>query len=237
MSRFIIIIVLLLLIMTGFVISYFFLLKPVEFEVEQTIGKLKQEDLLIKALEKRVQDNTESATIDLVEIQRKIPSEPFIDRFLLDLRSIEQSSNNDISSLSISEEDAGTLLNVIQSEAETSGQTPATEQILKKVSVTISLISPTYNDLQKFIEGIEGLERITKVGNIGFGTETKDISYNLSISTFYAPQFQGLVDELPSITFPVPSKKTNPLVPNYLNQPTLEPQNNQEEEEGENQGE
>lgn len=78
-----------------------------------------------------------------------------------------------------------------------------------KAVLGMTVIAPTFADLEKFILGLESLRRVIKVDTLNI-TEESD-TYSLSISTFYIPQMEDVVEELPPASYPLPSGKINPF--------------------------
>lgn len=108
---------------------------------------------------------------------------------------------------------------------------PYTPDGLKRLSVNLSVESNNYNQLLQFLSAIEGNERITKVDSLSFSyaqqesspsneEEEEDqpsqssprLSYDITISSFYADQLTELIDDLPVVQFANPANKSNPLV-------------------------
>jgi type IV pilus assembly protein PilO len=99
--------------------------------------------------------------------------------------------------------------------AQTTG-TPA----VSKLTVQLSIQSQRYQDLEKFINTIEGLKRITFVEAINYTgnkeitsliQDNKPLDYTLTISAYYLPGLTDLDKQLPKVDFPAPANKDNPL--------------------------
>lgn len=91
---------------------------------------------------------------------------------------------------------------------------------LKKLTVSLSVESPNYEKLEKFIETLETLNRIVVVESISYSggqeitslvQESTPLTYSLTISAFYMPTLADLAAELPKIEAPAPAGKENPL--------------------------
>lgn len=106
--------------------------------------------------------------------------------------------------------------------AEQEAQAANTITGLKKLTISLSVESPTYEDLEKFISTLESLNRIVVVESINYsgGKEItsldiepadKKLSYSLSVSAYYLPTLNDLIAELPKIDAPAPANKKNPL--------------------------
>jgi type IV pilus assembly protein PilO len=99
--------------------------------------------------------------------------------------------------------------------AQTAG-TPA----VSKLTVQLSIQSQRYEDLEKFINTLEGLKRITVVEAINYSgnkeitsltQDNKPLDYTLTISAYYLPGLSDLDNQLPKVDFPAPANKENPL--------------------------
>lgn len=95
---------------------------------------------------------------------------------------------------------------------------------IKRLMVTLSVESADYEQLKKFIESLEGLQRTIVIETISFaGTaevtelpaadakEEEKIAYSLTLSAFFMPGLTDLQDKLPELVAPPPANKTNPF--------------------------
>ncbi|WML47378.1 hypothetical protein RCG23_18220 [Neobacillus sp. PS3-34] len=91
---------------------------------------------------------------------------------------------------------------------------------VQKVTVNLSVESPSYQDLEKFISTLESQKRISVVEKIDFtggkeitslGQEEEPLIYTLTISAFYMPDLKDLQNQLPKLETPAPANKRNPL--------------------------
>jgi type IV pilus assembly protein PilO len=98
-------------------------------------------------------------------------------------------------------------------------QTTSTPAV-SKLTVQLSIQSQRYQDLEKFINTLEGLKRITVVEAINYTgnkeitsltQDNKPLDYTLTISAYYLPGLTDLDKQLPKVDFPAPANKDNPL--------------------------
>ncbi|RHW40638.1 hypothetical protein D1B31_10585 [Neobacillus notoginsengisoli] len=91
---------------------------------------------------------------------------------------------------------------------------------VKKVTIQLSVESPGYEELEKFIATIEGLKRIVIVEAIDYtgGAEittlqqkNDPLKFTVTVSAFYMPELKDLVQQLPNVSAPESAKKRNPL--------------------------
>lgn len=92
---------------------------------------------------------------------------------------------------------------------------------VEKIVINIEVETKSYEALEKFIKTLERSERIIVVENIDFsGTEevtseddeVAPLTFSLTVSAFYMPTLIDLMDHLPQIEAPEPSKKENPFI-------------------------
>lgn len=96
---------------------------------------------------------------------------------------------------------------------------------IKRLTVTLSVVSSDYYELEKFITALEELPRTVVVETVAFsgGEEVtdltsenkKEISYNLTFSAFYMPALTDLQGKLPELVPPEPGNKTYPFSDNF----------------------
>lgn len=91
---------------------------------------------------------------------------------------------------------------------------------VKKLTVTLSVTSPSFYELIKFIETVENLNRLVVIESVSFSggseltsleAEAEPLTYALTFSAFYMPTLEDLQDHLPELVTPSPSNKTNPF--------------------------
>ncbi|MDQ0481432.1 hypothetical protein [Guptibacillus hwajinpoensis] len=99
---------------------------------------------------------------------------------------------------------------------------PGLPEGIQSVNVSMAMISDNYPSLRTFLQSIEGLPRMAMVSGLSFtgkpesvsfdDSEGKDeILYTADVSTFYIPTLTDLRDHTPSIDYPEPADKENPL--------------------------
>jgi type IV pilus assembly protein PilO len=239
----IILLVGILLLVLLIVFAQFIKLTPLKSDVSMRQQSLKTEQKLLEVVTQNKVDDTAKVVEDTRELQKKVPVKPLLEQFILDLEKAENVSNSVISSMSFSKDAEVTIVttettteNTTTDQSTTTAQeAPTTQEAaastnqtaappasngLKKLSVSLSVESPTYEDLEKFIKTLESLERIVVVESISYSggeevttleQEKKPLAYTLTISAYYLPTLDDLVAELPKIDAPAPAKKKNPL--------------------------
>ena len=209
--------ILMVLILTFF-LSYFYLLSPKYQKVNQLENELNTNQTLATTLENQLSQESEKIILSTTELQKRVPVDPLLEQFILDIEKAEVISNSFISSMSFSEGDFG---------EENNNQEETSEEIvqqapsgLKKLTVNLSVESPSYENMEKFLQTIENLKRITQIDSLSFTGEQEitsfeeglgEINYSVTLSTFYQSKLKELRDEVPPFDKVKPSEKENPL--------------------------
>ncbi|WP_419956033.1 pilus assembly protein PilO [Neobacillus niacini] len=227
------------------VFAQFLKLTPLKSDVSMKQQSLETEQKLLDIVTQKKADDTIKVVEDTRELQKKVPVKPLLEQLILDLEKAETVSKSVISNMSFSK-DADVVIATAETPTERSNGTsqgtgttiqtnvdspqvaatpdqatepPATNG-LKKLSVSLSVESPTYEDLEKFIQTLETLERIVVVESISYSggeeitsheQEVAPLTYSLTVSAYYLPTLDDLVAELPKIDAPAPANKKNPL--------------------------
>lgn len=228
----------------------FLKLTPLKSDVSMKEQSLNTEQKLLEAVTQKKVDETTKVVKDTRELQKKVPVKPLLEQFILDLEKAEIVSNSVISSMSFTKDADVMLAtetpaeNAAVNQASAPGQETATPPAqtgeagqeaaavngqpavppvsngLKKLTVSLSVESPTYEDLEKFIETLESLERVVVVESISYTggkeitsleLEPEKLQYSITVSAYYLPTLDDLIAELPRIDAPAPANKKNPL--------------------------
>ncbi|WP_077618958.1 hypothetical protein [Bacillus sinesaloumensis] len=220
-------------------LAYFMLVNPVNQKIAQLENSLKTEQRLLELVSERQQND--EPVVSSTEIQKKIPVIPLVEQLILDIERAETLSESKVINMSYSEsqfvpnpeeitEDVNAENTVDTDQENTQDETKQPEETatidpelvegLGVITVTLSVESPNYRELEKFLSVVEHQTRITKVDTLSF-TGTSELTsadqvpaplvYNVTISSFYAPKYTELADEAPILTVPTPGNKKNPL--------------------------
>ncbi|MDQ1144868.1 type IV pilus assembly protein PilO [Bacillus sp. SORGH_AS 510] len=233
-----------LLLVLLIVYAQFFSLNPLKSDLGTKQQELKSEQKLLDIVSQKKAASAKSTTVDTKELQKKLPVGPLQEQFILDLEKAEAVSNSQITSMGFSKDADVAVTTDPASQNTNAGQTtttnttqttaadpnaatqpgqPATTPVptgLKKMTVQLSVESPKYEDLEKFIETLESLQRLVVVEAITYSggqeitslsQEDAPISYSLTVSAFYMPTLADLAAEQPTIDAPAPAGKDNPL--------------------------
>lgn len=192
---------LLLLTLLSFAL-YIYVYKPLDDRREQLQTELQMEKKLLQTLQSK--QTPDELRVSIVELQKRIPVQPFIEQFLLEIEKAEVVSNSVVLSLTFQEGE-----NV---------EGPPTP--IQKLTVNMVVRSPSYFALEQFIDVLERSKRIVSVDSLSFTgyeewttvmDEVPELSYSLTVSTFYAPELRQWIEQLPPLDLPQPSEKRNPF--------------------------
>ncbi|PEQ96779.1 hypothetical protein CN481_01160 [Bacillus sp. AFS006103] len=232
-----------LLVVIILVYAQFFKLAPLKSDLGMKQQSLESEQKLLEIASQKKAEDTKKTSEDTKELQKKLPVEPLQEQLILDLEKAENLSNSKISSMSFSKDaDVTTAADPASTETATSQQTTenqtpvnqattnqdtaaqqaAASQVngMKKLTVSLSVESPSYEELEKFVGTLESLKRIIVVESISYSggeeitslaQEEKPLAYSLTFSAFYMPSLEDLAAEVPKVDAPKPAGKDNPL--------------------------
>ena len=181
---------------------YIYVYKPLDDRQEQLKNELQTEKKLLQALQSK--QTSDELRVSIVELQKRVPVQPFVEQFLLEIEKAEAVSNSIVLSLSFQE-----------GEQVEGAPTP-----IQKLTVSMSVRSPSYFALEQFIDVLERSKRIISVDSLSFTgyeewttvmDEVPELSYSLTVSTFYAPELRQWIEQLPPLDLPQPSEKRNPF--------------------------
>ncbi|WP_442595249.1 type 4a pilus biogenesis protein PilO [Neobacillus sp. D3-1R] len=219
-----------------FIMLYFNYLQPLMADVDSRQQQLKANEKLYETVQKQksglkgsIEENTEF-------LQQRLPVKPLMDQFILDLEKAEILSNSLIQSMSFGskgedetnstmdqalgltyQRNDGTEVTEDAAESEISETLPSG---IVKIPVNLSIKSPSYFELEKFLDTVENLDRIVMVESINFSSQPEitdlqqeqvPLIYQVTLSLYYLPGLVDLQKELPQIETGEPANKRNPL--------------------------
>ncbi len=232
-----------LALLIGIANFYLFFNSPLQKSLQNGESELRQEEALLSTVEASIRNKQDNAFRGTLELQKRLPVASLLEQFLLDLEMAEVVSGSFITSMSFGEKNDDELNDILgalqqQTQVVNSGNTEKSDENLtgndqkpeggiipediKRVKVNLTVESPTYFELEAFLKTLEDLRRITKVDELSFSgnqevvspdTKTSNITYMLSVSTFYYPKLEELKNQLPQLEIPESGKKINPLLP------------------------
>ncbi|HYK74641.1 MAG TPA: type 4a pilus biogenesis protein PilO, partial [Pseudoneobacillus sp.] len=169
-------------------------------------------------------------------LQKRLPVKPLLEQFILDLEKAEIFSDSLIQQMNFGatgdEETNSTMDQALGLSYKRNDGTEVSAEAVEgevaeplpsgvvKIPVNLSIQSPSYFDLEKFLDTIENLDRIVTVESINFSgqpeitelqQEQQPITYQVTLSLYYLPGLVDLQNELPQIETGEPANKSNPL--------------------------
>lgn len=232
-----IIFVCVLLIIGLFAGVYFFVLYPKVQQIPLKETELSTQEQLLSTLQSKLTSTNANTFQNTVELQKMVPVKPLSQQLLLDIEKAEVVSGSFVVNMAfedsevtqeVAQQQEGESALTDKQEADLNGETVDEEKKetiplpvgVKKITVTLSVESPSYFELEEFIRILENSERITVVETIDFtaGEEIidyeqtdKPLSYQVKLSAFYMPTLSDLIDNLPKMETPEPANKKNPF--------------------------
>ncbi|WP_059171286.1 hypothetical protein [Bacillus sp. FJAT-27445] len=224
--------------------AYFFTIQPLKADLEAKEASLKTEEQLLSIIQGRDEEAKEFTANSSTQMQYQIPVKPLVEQMILDFEKAEVVSRSKILSMSFAKdsdvaalEEEAAAEETISENGESSENAQTDEGQLdetaappksvikvpegvKKVTVQLSVESPSYAELEKFIKTLESMKRITVVESIDYtggaeltSLQEKDepIKFSITVSAFYMPELKDLVQQLPDIGAPEPARKRDPL--------------------------
>ncbi|WP_010678293.1 hypothetical protein [Bacillus timonensis] len=222
------------LLIISFLFVYFLLIFPLKSELKSANSDLTELNKQLEAIEIGPGLKETQLEENATALQKKVPIKPLLEQFLLNLEQAETVSNSFITSMTFNDDNNGATTtesiaeveneSVVESQNENNADNheanlPAG---VKKLTAFLTVQSPGYFELEQFIHSLENFERITKVEQIAFSGFPEIVSTNqgtdmltttLTISTYYYPDLEELIEFDPELDAPGPSNKNNPLVP------------------------
>jgi type IV pilus assembly protein PilO len=200
----------------------YFALQPAENRLQYKKDELGIQVKLQEAVEAKVDSIDENETPDSNSLQKKIPVEPLTERVILDFEKAELLSGSTIQSIHFEKTDGA----LAPKESEHTEAAPAGDTqlpaLLKRIQMTIVVESPSYFEMEAFLDEIENLERIVEINGLYFqgeqelkenmeGYSQDTITFEVIASAFYIPELNELKGGLPKIQSPSPSLKKDPF--------------------------
>lgn len=213
--------------------GYFLIISPKITQVAIKENELKSQEQLLSVLQTQETPTSSVTAEDAIALQKQVPVKPQTEQLLLDIEKAEVSSGSFVSNMQFSdgevqnqtgnEQQGNTQQNAngtVNGNVGTNKQTNSLPKGLKKVTVDMTIESPDYPELEKFIATLEQSERILVVEAIDFTANDEIISDDqtdkiltsqVKLSAFYMPTLSDLIDQLPKLETPEPAHKKNPF--------------------------
>lgn len=191
-----------------------------QLELNRVKQETTMENQLIQLLE--TQQNTESIVDgSSTDLQRKIPVVPYVEQFILHLEEVAKQTQASLVNISFTDtvptdttlDEEIDLITEDEKEENVGAETNliALPDGLKMISVNLSVEVNNYSSLRRFLEVLENSARITQIDSVTFSGNVDDLMFSIVASTYYHPELTDLIEELPPLSIPNPSNKTNPF--------------------------
>ena len=191
-----------------------------QLELNRVKQETTMENQLIQLLE--TQQNTESIVDgSSTDLQRKIPVVPYVEQFILHLEEVAKQTQASLVNISFTDtvptdttlDEEIDLITEDEKEENVGAETNliALPNGLKMISVNLSVEVNNYSSLRRFIEILENSARITQIDSVTFSGNVDDLMFSIVASAYYHPELTDLIEELPPLSIPNPSNKTNPF--------------------------
>jgi len=205
-----------------FAAAYFFVLAPRYQQIDQLEDMIQSEKKVLAAMEQNVSAPAGDVGESLAGLQQKVPVRPLADQLLLEFQKAEYLSDSLLVNVSFSDGEKGAAGAAQEGEAGEGGaETPlAPPEGVQTITAQLTVESPSYYQLERFLQVLENAPRIISIDSLTFAgppeltstaTDVQPLSYSLTVSAFYAPQFEKWKQFLPKKDVPPPSGKDNPL--------------------------
>ncbi|KJE26309.1 hypothetical protein LG52_369 [Geobacillus kaustophilus] len=204
-----------------FAAFYVFVLLPRYEQMERLEAVVQSEKNVLAAMKKQAAGNREETAESLAALQRKVPVRSFADQLLLVFQKAEYISDSRLLSVSFAE-GQGTGESPPQGNAngaESKALIPPSS--IQSITAQLTVESPSYYQLERFLEVLEHSERILAVEGLTFtgppeltstAVDVQPLAYSINVRAFYAPQLEKWKQLIPIRDVPPPSGKDNPLV-------------------------
>ncbi|MGG3162493.1 pilus assembly protein PilO [Geobacillus stearothermophilus] len=209
-----------------FAAFYVFVLMPRYEQMDRLEAVVQSEKNVLAAMKKQAAGNREETAESLAALQRKVPVRPFADQLLLAFQKAEYISDSRLLSVSFAE-GQGTGESPSQGNANGAESKASGDKALippsgiQSVIAQLTVQSPSYYQLERFLEVLEHSERILAVEGLTFtgppeltstAVDVQPLAYSINVRAFYAPQLEKWKQLIPIRDVPPPSGKDNPLV-------------------------
>lgn len=170
---------------------------PVEKNIialEKQIESEREKYARIEVINEKEEDPSQSK---LKELTTQLPPHPMVDQLILDLEKAELASNSLILNMSF----GVSTFEETQTEEESPDQTSQDDTTftptgVEKLVVSMSVQSPTHQELTLFLQELEDMKRIIQIENLSFSgsgdysenANSSPVVFSLQIAAFYFPE-------------------------------------------------
>ncbi|MEK4668585.1 pilus assembly protein PilO [Niallia sp. FSL R7-0271] len=217
---------------------YFAYLQPLSNQVDIKETELQLVEQQVTILDSKIKAAKESTNTSTVQLQQQVPVKRLLEQALLEIEKAEIISDTNLieiklngtdSDETVTEEDLTTADKAIddankQAGDESENDAAASETTLpngiKKTAINILGEANTYFDLEKLLEELQSSKRIMDIDSLKI-TGTKEvmevedndqkIEFEMTVSIYYYPELEDLINDLPSMESPASADRKNPF--------------------------
>ena len=227
-----------ILILLAAVFSYYLYLMPLFNKVETKKSELQMAEQQVDILESKLNSTGTETTTNTIELQKKVPVKRLLEQALLEIEKAEIISDSNIIEISVNGTDSDETVTdeelttadkaIDEANAQdenASDEQAATEEVVLPNGIhqtTINIIgeASTYFELETFLEKMESSDRIMTVDSLNItgpkeimSVEDSDqvIDFELTLSIYYYPALNDLIEDLPPLETPKVSERKNPF--------------------------
>ncbi|WP_050437070.1 hypothetical protein [Geobacillus thermocatenulatus] len=214
--------VLALIIILLFAAAYAWLVMPRYSALKQMEQTVQSEKKVLAALKQKQALSTEKTAETVAALQKKVPVYPLTDQLLLLFQKAEYVADSQLVSVQFSNE--GVESSPQNGNGASSGgegaQAASPPSSIQSVTAQLTVQSPSYYQLERFLEVLEQSERIVAIEGLTVTgppelTSTNDdvqpLTYSVTVRAFYAPKLEKWKQLAPTLDVPPPSGKDNPF--------------------------
>lgn len=193
--------------------SYFQLYAPAKEANERAIQTLANERDILYALQRQEAQQSQTGTSSSRPLQEKLPVKPLEDLILLQVQKAEVKSDAFVHEVNFSLEQP-----IIENP-------PEQVENVQSIIAEVHLAADAYNQIDRFIEEIESMERIFIMDRVEFTApeevrtveqENGPMELIIVFHAFYRPDLGNLENEAPKVDAPVPAGKQDPTPINKI---------------------
>ncbi|MFP3722060.1 pilus assembly protein PilO [Niallia circulans] len=227
-----------ILLALGAIYSYYCYLMPLTNELNMKKMELQMTEQQADILQSKLKSTGSETSSNTIELQKKIPVKRLLEQALLEIEKAEIISDTNILEISVNGSNADeevangevttadkAIDDANKEENREADEKKNTEEIVLPNGIhqtTINMLgeASTHFELEKFLEKIESSQRIMTVDSLNItgpkeiiAVEESDqqIDFELTVSVYYYPTLNDLIEDLPQLDTPKVSERKNPF--------------------------
>ncbi|WP_243297458.1 type 4a pilus biogenesis protein PilO [Bacillus litorisediminis] len=176
--------------------GYQIMVLPLQANIESLEQKIEEETEHFETVSQKDHNEVNDSQLRINQLQEQLPSQPLVDQLILELEKAELASDSLILNMTFGKSSAEESSSNAEAVEEGQGQSPAIiPSGVKKVTISMSVQSPTYEQLESFLHEIENMKRIIHIDQLTFSGQENSfgqanqtpVVFTIQISAFYYP--------------------------------------------------